>query len=543
MGRLECKICGKDYKKITASHLKTHNITYDSYLKEYEKDKYYYKRSAELLDELYITVRKAWQIQDNGDFKCVKAGDNRKWPLSVADLKNHTKGKTTIGVFFPRNKSNVIGFDIDFKNNLDEAREALEDVYKAINTYIPKEAIMTSYSGNKGYHVDIFLTDMLEARKIKEFHKLILKDTGYNKNNIEIRGASRQGYKLPLGIHQKTNNFCYLCNEYGIEIKENESILKALNNINRLSPEVIREVIEINGIVIFTKDDERELQEVIESYKALEIYKNPLEALINSIETKGITEGGTRHKKAFVLGIAYRDKGYCPEEIRSKLIDWHKTLDKDLYSSSWIEIEDDCKGISTDVFNKRYNLPIRDIERQAIIRKKEMDIVLSVKGKAKRRLLYTLINHAKMYADSEGIFYMTYKQINQAMDTNNPRAHLKTQLERLEQDKYIEIVRSNEKKEGSYKKLPNQYKVLNLNTSFSTVSQPVDRKFKVCNIDKRCDDCMNKAICHLYSDIEIKNKLNRRYARTLFHTEPCPVNNITHEGDSNNDLLMVQKTG
>lgn len=527
----QCYICNKTFKKITASHLKTHGISYDSYIKQYEPDKYYYKKSAELLEDLYISVRKAWLEQTNKDYVTKVKGKNRKWGLSSADIKAHTKGKRTIGVYFPKGKSNILALDLDIKDVF-----TLQEVYEVVNRFIPSKSILTSYSGNKGYHIDIFIEDMVEDKLLMSFYELIISETGLSKSKLELRGAGSQGYKLPLGIHQKTNNFCYVCDKHGRQLKDTE-VLDKLESIERVSPEVLNHAIEVNDIVVLTAEQEKELRQIVESVKPLQIYKNPLDNLINTLETKGITEEGTRHNRAFVLGLAYRERGYCPKEIKQKLLEWHSNLDQELYNSTQGEIEKDCSYIANDVFKKdsqgnfKYKLPVLDIDREPIINREELLKILDITGHGRstmplRKLLFAMIQHSKMYADNQGVFYMTYEQMNEAMGTKNKREKLFRWIEMLAGLGQVEIVQRDTRKKGSKKHEPNKYKVINLNTGVNMLIEPKDKSFKICQKEKRCSSCLDRATCHLLEDKEIKELFSYRQAKKLSKTDKCPINSI-----------------
>ena len=519
---VECKICNQEYKKITASHLKKHNITYDDYLQEYEPERYFNKRVAEILDRLYITVRYKWDILDHkGNYKHCKKGKKRKWGLSLSDIKDHLKGKKTIAVYQPKNKADFIGLDIDIKD-----KQAVKEVYEALRSYgIPDKAIIISFSGNKGYHIDIFLSDMLDYQEIKKFYKLVRIDTGLSKNQVELAGGNNS-YKLPLGVnfkarYSKNEGYCYLCNEYGREMEKGQALVK-LESTEPIKPENIKEILEINDITIITEQEKSEFKEIVDSINLLDSYKNPLEALVNSIENKGITEAGTRHNKAFVLALGYREQGYCSREIYNKLIDWHKTLDKRYYKTSFEDCKAEYKRIAKDVFRSRYQLPIRDISKEAFITKEIMEKVLAVQGKGKgikalRKLLFVMIIHSLMYSDKEGIFYMTYDQMNEATGTQNNRNKLKNRIDKLAEQRHIEIIRRDKREEGRKKHKPNKYRVKNL------PNKEPEKGFKVCNRPDRCKDCMSKAICFIYTNKEIKDKFSYRKAKKITSVEPCPV--------------------
>jgi len=502
--------------------LKKHNITYDEYLKEYEPERYFNKRVAEILDKHYITVRYKWDILDHkGNYKHCKKGKKRKWGLSLSDIKDHLKGKKTISVYQPKNKSKFIGLDIDI-NDI----EALNKVYIALKSYdIPDQAIIMSFSGRKGYHIDIILSDMLKFRKIKEFYKLIRIDTGYSKNQVELAGEN-SSHKLPLGLnfkarYSKNEGYCYLCNEHGRQLNNNQALNK-LEGIEPVEPELIKDIVDINDITILTEQDKSEFKEIVDSINLLDSYKNPLEALVNSIEDKGITEAGTRHNKAFVLALGYREQGYCSREIYQKLIKWHKTLDPQYYKTRLEDCKKEYKRISKDVFRERYKLPIHDIHKEAFITKGIMEKVLSVKVKGKgtkalRKLLFVMIIHSLMYADKDGIFYMTYRQINEATKTKNSEDRIKKRIDKLVNQGHIEIIQRDNRGKG-LKHNPNKYKVKGL------PDIDKDNTFKICNKTDKCKDCLYKATCHFYSDKEIKEKFSYRKAKEIINTEPCPVN-------------------
>ncbi len=519
---IKCKICGQEYKKITASHLKKHNIAYDEYLKEYEPEKYFNKRVAELLDRLYITVRYKWDMMNyKGEYKHCKKGKKRKWGLSLSDLKDHLKGKKTIAVYQPMNKSKFIGLDIDIPDI-----EANNEVYKTLRSYgIPDEAIIISFSGNKGYHIDIFLSEMLKFRKIKEFYKLIRIDTGYNKNQVELAGGNNS-HKLPLGINfkardSKNEGYCYLCDEHGRQLNNNQ-VLDKLQRIEPVQPETIKDIIDINDITILTEQDKSEFKEIVDSINLLESYRNPLEALVNSIENKVIAEAGTRHNKAFVLALGYREQGYCSNEIYQKLIEWHKTLNPQYYKTSLEKCKLEYKRIAKDVFNERYKLPIHDIHKEAFITKGIIEKVLSVKvrgkgTKALRKLLFVMIIHSLMYANKNGVFYMAFKQMNEASGTRNNRNKLDDRINKLVNKEHIEIIQRDNRGKG-LKHNPNYYRVKGL--------PDIDEEntFKICNKTDKCKDCFHKATCHFYSDEEIEEKFNYRKAKKIINSEPCPFN-------------------
>ena len=260
----ECKICGKSYKRITASHLNTHDITLEEYLKLYKKEEYKERKLAEFLMESYVSQSNKFKFlyyTSGKNAKCstitVTQDSKRKFQLGEGDIKRHLRGLCSIGIYpLFMTSTRLIAFDIDINTkaeekykSIDNCREVLElTIDKLFQFGITNEYILASFSGSKGYHVDIFLSEFISKEVVEKFQKLVsnevFRDASFEANKgvkIEFRGSNNVGYKLPLCYHYKTNERAYLCNEYGVEIDD----LECLNKRN-IAAFKIQEIVDIN---------------------------------------------------------------------------------------------------------------------------------------------------------------------------------------------------------------------------------------------------------------------------------------------------------
>lgn len=513
-----CKICGKSYKRLSA-HVKAHGITWRQYLEQYEPLQAEIETLTDILDDLYITVRSKILTQTKQGYfttDITSPLSRRKYPLGRSDLRKHLEGKHTLGTYFPEYTSKVLGLDIDLPKSDSKARMALRVLYHSVTNYLPSDSLIMSHSGNKGYHLDIFFAEPVKKDKLQMFYEMILQEINYTTSVIEARGTGDQGYKLPLGYHQRTGAYCYLTDQDGDQIPREDEI-STLKSVRKADPALIDEAIKDIKI---QKQVKQEQELILTEIKPLKAYSDP-SGLIRKIEREGITEAGTRHNTARNLAHFYKMQGLDQAEIEDKLLAWHKTLDKRFFSSTWAEIEKDCKELAYNAANYE---GFKYISKRPVITKPEVMQALELKRKPLRRLYYTLLIHAKTYADKEtGIFYMTYQQISEALNgevTTVNRGHYRKQLNKLEQAGLLEVVRSNTLDPASEegKKLPNQYRLINANLE----ALPAEG-FTVCDKTCPCTFCFDVAVRNLLTTNEMRKYFPRREAREEINAIICEL--------------------
>lgn len=387
-------------------------------------------------------------------------------PHTLVDwvISSHLENNITIGVFSGQHLTKVIGFDVDTKD--ESAIMTLGLINILTNKFkVSPSSILTSFSGRKGYHVDIFLDKAISIKKAKSLYEIVIDEIGASRDEVELRPTANQGYKLPLSVHRASGRFCHLADNESLSEQSNDIIFDIVQESSEFILDVVSKYAEetdteknmltldnitasgfedaIDGLTDFIPTDYEELSERILDEGAL-IYPD------------------TRHKVSLMLPIYLKEKGTCLEDTvsvvteiiektyqyRRGLIDSETELDYSLR---------EVVRLSRLVFERDYSAVEREPKP---IRVYKEDILLTLKPKSKplRQLLFSMICHSKRYAKGDGTFYMPYSVMSQVGNTKN-RARLYEYTCKLDDKKLIEVVRRGKKREKSPLNEVNVYKV------------------------------------------------------------------------------------
>ncbi len=537
----KCHICGQEYKKVNHQHLKTHDISYDDYLKKYEKKYYFFNQLAEKVDDLYIRKTSQWlQQTKNGEYiTCtnkITEYNKRDWPLNISDIKQHLIGNKTLGIMFENDCSHMLGLDIDIKPT-DGGIEALENLCSLVDGLGLSNASLASFSGSKGYHLDVFFLNWIKNEMIEEFYELILSESGYKKNQIELRGGeSKAGYKLPLGVHQKTDVPCNIVNKHGeiishIENAEYEEIYQVLNNLEPVSEKKFKlkikshDSIKEKQILNEGKNLSKEMTPLESTWDKAHTNKTILER-IKQIETRGINKPGTRKMTAVSYAILLTHIGKNKMQIETRLKKWHESLNKNYYDTDKSQCFKDYESIAEDVINNDYKVKSRKfVGKKPTITLQDMEIILTPEKNSRRKVLYALLAHGKVFGGDDGIFYMTYEMIREATGTNNKNVTLKKYIKDLEKKSLVKIIQDNTRNKGTHKHQPNYYQVPSLNTAIET-ELDAKRNFNRCQHGKmKCDNCFLKTCKTMISEKTLDKKFSGKTRKKFnFSVNKCPKN-------------------
>lgn len=532
-----CKIC--EGAKPNAMHLRhKHGLEYEEYLKEYEEDYYYFKKTAEKVYELYLSDVKSW-ISQNNDGTYSKYDSNygkKKIPFNKSMVKKHLTGRVTYGVWFKEYTTRFMGIDIDIKPQ-NGGLDALEELIDLLHLKGIKDAYLPTYSGNKGFHLDVFFKDSINKEYADKIYEYLLDKTGYNSSQIELRGGKNNtsGYKLPLGVHQKTKNRCDLVKVDNPKLHKSHKIgnykhiYQRLEEIEPLSLDKIKDIVgedktqDKNGDKKIDKEDIKKDTNKIAEWD--HSYKNKtVRERIEQIEKRGLVRKHTRHRTA-AMYASLLDKIGCPKEaIEKKLKEWHKTLDERFYDSSKKECWRDYEELAEYVTSNENTTKIgREYvtEYPSPSPDEFKDIILKPDKISHIKVLYALVCHAIAFSDENNTFYMTYKQIKSITNTNNRRKKIKEIIEDLQKQGLVEIVRENEKREGTFYKKANKYKVPDLNREASELDE---KRIPMCSPDnKQCDKCYRRMIKTMLTDEEIEDMTSGILQCRLKYTKECKI--------------------
>lgn len=447
--------------------------------------------------------------------------ENAKY-LTDFTVKRHLEGKSTLGVFATRRASKFICFDVDIKD-LQKAKWVTYKVYHSLMEFgVPKNDIHISFSGNKGYHVEVFFTEPIENYILKELYVMVMKDADLEDidyGDVEFRPTAYQGVKLPLGKHfnTKNNNRCWFVDyDKGLEpVRSNNYIL----NIEPVDSTIIYNILEREKDSLFENDviEVDQTDDYIEQkYEPLPSYQQNVDEgetveAMNKLLRDGLTMQGTRHNSLFKLAKYFKYLGLDEGQTRQQLVNWMSWQDKSKYSKTKEYWTKDIKEIGEYIFKNDIQLTIKHKEIN-VFYEEMLQVVKLCKSKNEKLLAYCLIIHSKRYSNASGVFYMSYNQMADASGLVEKSA--RNIIKKLEELNVIEVVERNQmvtKKSGAFiTKKPNKYK---LNIHCESDSEV----YKV-NEDSDSKDTFDDCMVSLFPTDKLKVMLPRRQYESIVNS-------------------------
>jgi len=172
-------------------------------------------------------------------------------------LINHIKGGITYAGSTGGMPRKFITFDVDsFTNHA--SRRVTQKLSDTLETEygVNRKDIHVSYSGSKGYHVELFFSEQIDDEHLRGFYRSVLDRSGLfpeggitttlesafrpaYRVRVEYIPSSIVGVKLPLGIQQKTGKRCWFVDNETMELLEDDDSFNYLLKIKPISPKII----------------------------------------------------------------------------------------------------------------------------------------------------------------------------------------------------------------------------------------------------------------------------------------------------------------
>lgn len=397
------------------------------------------------VNNLFITERKKYITQNsNGSYNWLEIGKKKNFKkLQDFMLEYHLRGKRTYGIFSGPEVSKFITFDVDLVS-----KELVLSLYKELNRVgISSKYIHTSWSGSKGYHVDIYFSDVLQVSKVKrlfDYIKFRMKRKFPDldiEGKVEFRPSPTQGLKLPLGVNLKNkdpnSNVCWY-----VDVKNSLKPIRTLEYILNIEPIKREDLITIINDLPETVDETLESIEEDSSEQSLlnnheKLTTNVTLESLELLDKNGLTQPGTRNASLCKLAIYYKSQGASKNQCRQKLIIWMDAQDEKYYKTPLDTCYKEIERIAEGAYKKNIHLKLGKTEIE--ISRNEI-LTLHYYDKFLRKTLNALFIHSKRYGDKNGEFIMTYDQLAKAAKYTVKSAT--THIKSLEELKIIEVTRS-----------------------------------------------------------------------------------------------------
>lgn len=394
---------------------------------------------AKKLAELYVTRRNEYLLQKKDGtytwFSAFKLHDNR--------LINHVKGSETIGIFSGQIYSKVLIFDVDTKENAEiDARHLINVLENDFN--INREYINVVFSGNKGYHVTLYFDDVVGLKLLYNFYLKVIEIAGFTTEQVELRPLHKQGVKLPLGIHKKTNKRCWFVDN---QIFKHIRSFKYIFNVKVLDANnfVLEQTQLLLDDITFLNDEQKIDLAKIDSVINLSTedklyYSNNLNQIL---EYQTLLKANTRNSATLFLAMFLKNaKGLSEREtvdiITDIMINTKRTK-KDFIESSENSIKTKTKAVVKCVYKHNYKIStkINDV----YFTKDEILHLLSIEKWNAKLLFFVHLVQSKRYISDDATYYISYNQmLDMLAGTFTSRQAVSNQIKYLVQKGYLEVV-------------------------------------------------------------------------------------------------------
>lgn len=357
---------------------------------------------AQQLMNLYCFYRSKWVMQKPAaNNACLMITQQTKF--RVHQVIQHMLGFYSMCVFAGTKATGFISIDVDV-GGADAVRKVIDTM---VDIGIPKDRIYVSFSGRKGYHVDIFFHKYIWNDKARIFYEELIYRSGLDRRKIEFRPTSGQAIKLPLGVHQATGNRCWFLDPETMEPIED---MGYVHKIQKLDADWFHEL--VNGIMKSHYNDiYTEKKEIMSARPAPEDKKRDEppkpKAKFHGMSLM-LTAPGTRHNVQTKVAARARMDGHDYDEIVDIQMDWYSKQNQAYINSSEDEVRLDAEQIAAWAMrvvqvnekNKEKPKPEETVKTVGIVVTKDMiPYVLNAPTKSVRLIMFFLMLFSIKYGE------------------------------------------------------------------------------------------------------------------------------------------------
>lgn len=376
------------------------------------------KQLINKFNELYIQTRSKYLVQfSGGKYQTLSyAPTNRTVKFNDSMVTSHLAGKFTYGMFAGSYFSKFITFDVDCDDEGMSRWVTLKLVHILEAEYgISRKDIHVSFSGSKGYHVELFFSKQLRVEDLKVFHRSVLISVGMlPRGKIEFRPTWHQGVKLPLGIHQETGNRCWFVDNETLEPLLDEDSYDYFLNIKQIPPELVTD-----SVMDLSEEQITEFEQVAASTDITINATDMSQALQNAakiIEIGRLQQSGTRHKTTYTLALFGNTQGWDGDETVGVIMDILLATPPEYFSEGstpeyWLK---EARRLVNYVFVN--DKTIIGSDKELVIYKSEILAVLTVGTFRQKQLAYAMLITSKRFGN---IFYLTRKTAMRMIGTSS----------------------------------------------------------------------------------------------------------------------------
>ena len=391
--------------------------------------------------DLYVSYRKRYVIMDKGSIFIPKVKTDGKvstLPLSNRTICGHLNKNFSICVFAGEKSSKFICFDVD-----DGGIPVVKKILEAIEEIgIGNEYVHVSYSGGKGYHVEIFFDGLVYTDCLKSFYDMVCIKASLDVKKVEFRPTFKQSIKLPLSVHYKTGNECLFLNKetwtpmYGMEY------LLTIKQFSSAEFNEIAYALPLKGTIPNFEEVQSMECKLLTSDGVCRLEGNGYPML---------TRVGECNSTMLAIAVHNRYRGLEREEAEKELTRWFESQDQSFITDPLNEMYSKIAGMVKWVYDDRFKLKN---DKPVFVTKRDMDYCLKAAEKSERKILFLTLLFQKKYTRLK----MSYEKIAEYI--GNPRITVARAVERLQKNGVIYVSKGKTAlTDGGYKAESNNYRL------------------------------------------------------------------------------------
>ncbi|MFT4413436.1 TOTE conflict system archaeo-eukaryotic primase domain-containing protein [Bacillus sp. UMB0728] len=440
---------------------------------------------VEKVNQLFITTRyKYIKLNEDGNYYTFNKYNNENHDsLHNGFITSHILRKSTYGIFCRKTHTKFVTFDVDVPD-IPEAKKVVLALHESLNTIgIPSDKIFTSWSGTKGYHVDVYFSEEIPYNLMRVLFNAAVSEAynlldGKINGKIELRPTPTQGLKLPLSINyknkDKSNNICWY-----VDVQNNFTNIQSFDyflGIEPMNADIVKSLIldlqEDDENLPDTDSEGRKLEN--SAFGNIDLSEDTLDSL-EDLYKNGLRKPGTRNAVTCKLAVYFNTLNENKYECEQKLRDWMRRQNKVFFKTPIEECFEEITRIVNLVYKK--NVVLSKGLSEIIISRSEL-LTLCQYPKKFQKTLTALFIHSKRFADRNNEFFMTYEQIALAANCSIKTAinHIKL----LEQESIIRVTRSPIYVRGN--KLESHPNIYELNLNWLNVDKEVSISVMADNV-------------------------------------------------------------
>lgn len=251
--------------------------------------------------------------------------DVREVPFSRRHMLEHLKGDSTYAPYQLSKEGTIkwVCIDIDGTSSIGQQalRSMVLELASLAHEQIGPKTFLVEQSGSKGYHIWFFFREPIHVeRGFALGHMLTSQVEPIPGMTLEVYPKQTRNklfgntVKLPLGIHRKTGNRCWIVDA---KFEPYENPWEQLQNVRRIPPSWIDKNVPVTQVEMKDRD-----------YTG----KYALPMCIAKILDEGASEG-VRDEAAFRIACYLRDRGIPQKFAETMMHEWNEknspTLDDD----------------------------------------------------------------------------------------------------------------------------------------------------------------------------------------------------------------------